>query len=212
MTSHRFFLAATTALAFACATAFLPLMAPREAAAQDNPTMTNVIPAGGHYSVQGKLQSLDQAAMTLTLVSDKGGTLPITIGPEAEDDVSNVSVGDVVNVHYTRSVTFVAGSPNVNVSNVPATATVGQVAQTPGGIGPNAATIVARIVKVDGTNSFDVVNANGGGIYTVKVTNPARQQALKMLKVGDSVTVSVGPLIATSVAKCGVFGMGLFGC
>ena len=64
------------------------------------------------------------------------------------------------------------------------------------------------------SHNFDLflVNADGGGIYTVKVTNPARQQALKMLKVGDSVTVSVGPLIATSVAKCGVFGMGLFGC
>jgi hypothetical protein len=102
----------------------------------------------------------------------------MTIGPEAEADLSNVSVGDVADVHYTRLVTFVIGSPNVNVSNVPATATVGQVAQTPGGIGPNAATIVGRIVKVDGPSSFDVVNADGGGIYTVKVTNPARQQAL----------------------------------
>src|SRR3954447_9024916 len=212
MASDKFLLTATMTLAFVCATAFLPPMSPREAAAQGNPTMTNVIPEGGHYSAQGKLQSLDPAAMTLTLVSDKGGTLPMTIGPEAEADLSDVSVGDVADVHYTRSVTFVVGSPNVNVSNVPATATVGQVAQTPGGIGPNAATIVGRIVKVDGPNSFDVVNADGGGIYTVKVTNPARQQALKMLKVGDSVTVSVGPLIATSVAKCGVFGMGLFGC
>ena len=58
--------------------------------------MTNVIPEGGHYSAQGKLQSLDPAAMTLTLVSDKGGTLPMTIGPEAEADLSDVSVGDVV--------------------------------------------------------------------------------------------------------------------
>ena len=212
MTSRKFFLTATTTLAFVCATAFLPLMSPREAAAQGNPTMTNVIPEGGHYSAQGKLQSLDPAAMTLTLVSDKGGTLPMIIGSEAEPDLSNVSVGDVADVHFTRSVTFVVGGPNVNVSNVPATATVGQVAQTPGGIGPDAATIVGRVVKVDGTNSFDIVNANGGGIYTIKVTNPMRQQALKMLKAGDSVTVSVSPLIATSIAKCGVFGMGLFGC
>jgi len=210
MASHKFLLAATATLSFACATAFPPLVSPREAAAQTNPTMTNVIPEGGHYSAQGKVRELDPAAMTLTLASDKGGTLPMTIAPGV--DLSDVSVGDVADVHYTRSVTFVVGSPNVNVANVAPTATVGQVAQTPGGIGPNAATIVGRIVKVDGTSSFDVVNANGGGIYTVKVTNPTRQQALKMLKTGDSVTVSVSPLIATSVAKCGVFGMGLLGC
>ena len=210
MTPHRYFLAATTTLALACATAVLPLMQPREAAAQSNPTMTNVIPEGGHYSAQGKLQALDSGAMTLTLVSEKAGPLPMTIAPGV--DLSDVSVGDVADVHYTRSVTFVVGSPNVNVASVPATATVGQVAQTPGGIGPNPATIVGRIVKVDGSDSFDVVNANGGGIYTVKVMNPARQQAVQLLKAGDSVTVSVSPLIATSVAKCGVFGMGLLGC
>jgi hypothetical protein len=39
-----------------------------------------------------------------------------------------------------------------------------------------------------------------------------QQAAFKLLKVGDSVTVSVSPLIVTSIAKCGLFGKGLFGC
>jgi hypothetical protein len=72
--------------------------------------------------------------------------------------------------------------------------------------------IVGRVVKLDGPSSFDVVNANGGGIYTIKTTDPTRQTAIGLLKVGDSVTVSVSPIIATSVAKCGLFGKGLFGC
>ena len=80
------------------------------------------------------------------------------------------------------------------------------------GIGANAAVIVGRVVKLDGPSSFDVVNANGGGVYTIKITNPARQASFKILKVGDSVTVSVSPLIVTSIAKCGLFGKGLFGC
>lgn len=210
MMSRALLLSTTTTLSIACATAFLPLLPPGQALAQDNPTMTNVVPEGGHYSAQGKLQSLDPGGLKLILVTEKAGPIPMTIGPDV--DLSNVSVGDVADVHYTRSVTFVVGSPNVSVNNVPATATVGQVAQTPGGIGPDPATIVGRIVKVNGPDSFDVVNANGGGIYTIKVTNPARQQAVKLLKAGDSVTVSVSPLIATSIAKCGVFGMGLFGC
>jgi hypothetical protein len=134
----------------------------------------------------------------------------MTVAPGV--NLSDVSVGDVANVHYTRSVTFVVGTPQVPVGQVPVTSTVEQVAQTPGGIGYNAAVVVGRVVKLNGPTSFDVVNANGGGIYTIKTTNPSRGAAIGMLKVGDSMTVSVSPLIATSVAKCGLFGKGLFGC
>jgi hypothetical protein len=197
-------------VSLACAAAVPSLLPPMQALAQDNPTMTNIVPEGGTYSAQGKLQALDPGALTLTLVTDKAGPIPMTVAPGI--DLSNVSVGDVVSVHYTRSVTFVVASPNVSVANVPATATVGQVARTPGGIGPDPATIVGRVTKLNGPASFDVVNANGGGIYTINVTNPARQAAVGMLKAGDSVTVSVSPLIVNSIAKCGPFGMGLFGC
>jgi hypothetical protein len=72
--------------------------------------------------------------------------------------------------------------------------------------------IVGRIVKLDGPDAVDVVNNNGGGIYTIKTTQPSREAFIAKLKVGDSVTVNVSPIIATSVAKCGLFGKGLFGC
>ncbi|MGD0103573.1 MAG: hypothetical protein ABSC06_06000 [Rhodopila sp.] len=210
MKTHKLTLAATATAALVCAAAFTPLMLSTHVAAQTNPTMTNVVPDGGEFSGQGKIQALDPGALTLTLAPEQKRPVPMTVAPGV--DLSGVSVGDVASVHYTRSVTFVVASPNVAVGEVPATSTVGQVAQTPGGIGPNAAVIVGRVVKMDAPNSFDVVNANGGGIYTIDVTNPTRQAALKMLKVGDSVTVSVSPLIVTSIAKCGLFGKGLFGC
>jgi hypothetical protein len=79
----------------------------------------------------------------------------------------------------------------VPVGQVPVTSTVGQVAQTPGGIGYNTAVVVGRVVKLNGRDSFDVVNANGGGIYTIKTTNPTREAAVALLKVGDSITASV---------------------
>jgi len=210
MFSRKFFMTATATAALTCAAAVAPAMLAGPALAQQNPTLTNVVPDGGNYTAQGKIAALDPAALTLTLAPENKPPVPFTVAPGV--DLSNVSVGDVVSLHYTRTVTFVVGGPNTSVAGVPATSTVGQVAQTPGGIGANAAVIVGRVVKLDGPNSFDVVNANGGGIYTVVVTNPARQAALKLLKVGDSVTVSVSPLIATSVAKCGLLGLGLFGC
>jgi hypothetical protein len=210
MNRQRLSIKVTVVTALACAAAFTPFMLSTPVAAQTSPTMTNVVPDGGEYAAQGKIQALDPGASTLTLVPESSPPIPMTVAPGV--NLTNVSVGDVASVHYTRSVTFVVGSPNVPVGQVPVTSTVDQVAQTPGGIGYNAAVVVGRVVKVNGPTSFDVVNANGGGIYTIKTTNPTREAAIALLKVGDSMTVSVSPLIATSVAKCGLFGKGLFGC
>ena len=210
MNNQRLSIRLTVMTALACAAAFTPFMLSTPVAAQTNATMTNVVPDGGEFAAQGKIQALDPGALTLTLVPEGSPPIPMTVAPGV--DLTSVSVGDVSSVHYTRSVTFVVGSPNVPVGQVPVTSTVDQVAQTPGGIGYNAAVVVGRVVKLDGPTSFDVVNANGGGIYTIKTTNPTREAAISLLKVGDSITVSVSPLIATSVAKCGLFGKGLFGC
>ena len=210
MKTSKLPLAVAVSITLGCAAALTPLMLPTPVAAQSNPTMTNVVPDGGNYATQGKIQALDPGAMTLTLAPESAPPVPMTIAPSV--NLSGISVGDVASVHYTRSVTFVVGGPDVAVSKVAATSTVGQVAQTPGGIGPEAAVIVGRVVKLNGPDSFNVVNANGGGIYTIKTTNPTREAAIALLKEGDSVTVSVSPIIATSVAKCGLFGKGLFGC
>ena len=58
------------------------------------------------------------------------------------------------------------------VGQIPVTSAVEQIAQTPGGIGYDAAVVVGRVVKLNGPSSFDVVNANGGGIYTIKTSIP----------------------------------------
>jgi hypothetical protein len=194
----------------ACAAAVAPFVMSGPAAAQSNPTMTNVVPDGGTFATQGKIQAIDPGALTLTIVPEASSPLPMMVAPGV--DLGGISVGDVASVHYKRSVTFVVGGTNVGVTQVAATSTVGQVAQTPGGIGTSAATIVGRVVKLNNPGGFDVVNANGGGIYTIQTTDATRQAAMGMLKVGDSVTVAVSPIIATSVAKCGLFGKGLFGC
>lgn len=210
MTRRKFARAvgATTALAFAAIITPTVLSAP--VAAQSHPTMTNVVPDGGEYAVQGKLLALDPGALTLTITPKSGQAIPMTVAPNV--DLTGVSVGDVADVHYTRSVTFVIGPPHLAAGQVPVTSTVDEIARTPGGIGFNAAVVVARVTKLNSPGSFDIVNDNGGGIYTIQSTNPSRQAAMHLLKVGDSVTVSVSPLIATSVARCGLFGMGVFGC
>ena len=211
MNIRKLSIKATVTTALVCAAALTSLVPLAPVAAQsDHPTMTNVVPDGGKFAAQGKIQALDDGASTLTLVPESSPPIPMTVAPGV--NLTDVSVGDVASVHYTREVTFVIGGPHVPVGQVPVTSTVDQIAQTPGGIGYNAAVVVGRVVKLNGPTSFDVVNANGGGIYTIKTTNPTREAAMAQLKVGDSITVSVSPVIATSVAKCGLFGKGLFGC
>jgi hypothetical protein len=210
MTARNFSIAATAAAVLACGVAFTPLVLSSPGAAQSTPTMANVVPDGGEFAVEGKLQALDPGALTLTIAPETGSPMPMVVAPGV--DLTNVSVGDVADVHFKRSVTFVVGSPHVPVGHIPVTSTVDEVARTPGGIGYDEAIVVGRVVKLNGPNSFDVVNANGGGIYTIRSTDPTRQAAIALLRVGDSITVSVSPLIATSVAKCGLFGKGLFGC
>src|SRR3954468_7644454 len=112
--------------ALVCSVVFTPLVLPSLAAAQSSPTMTNVIPDGGEFAVEGKLQALDPGALTLTIAPESGTPMPMTVAPGV--DLTNVSVGDVADVHFKRSVTFVVGSPHVPVGHIPVTSTVDEVA------------------------------------------------------------------------------------
>ena len=151
-------------------------------AAQSNPTMTTVIPDDGEFATQGRIQAIDPGASTLTIVPDSNHPVPMAVASGV--DLTSIPAGGVASVHYTRLVTFVAAAPNVPVAQVPATATVEPVAQTVGGIGHSAAAIVGRVAKLNGSSGFDVVNFNGGGIYTIQTTNSTREAAIRLLKVG----------------------------
>jgi hypothetical protein len=70
MKTQKLSLAATITTALACAAAVKPLVLPARVAAQSNPTMTDVVPYGGNYATQGKIQAVDSGALTLTIVPD----------------------------------------------------------------------------------------------------------------------------------------------
>ena len=187
--------------------AMLMLAAP--IVAQAPPTAQNVIPDAISYATQGKISALDPGAETLIITPENQSPIPMTVAPGVS--LGDLENGDVASVHYTRTVTFTIGKAPVTTTG---TTTVAQAAQNPADIrtATTPTVIVGRVVKINGPSSVDVVNNNGGGIYTIKTTQPSRMAAIAKLKDGDSVTVHVSPIIATSLAKCGLFGMGLFGC
>lgn len=192
----------TTAAAAALVTC-LAFAAPAFAQAPQNPTMTNVIPDGGSFALTGRVQAINAAARTVTITSERSGPLPMVV--PANVSLDGVSAGDHVSIHYSRTVTFVVGTPAAGTPS--SSQTVGQVARTPGGIGPEPIVVVGRVTKVDGPGMLDIVDASGGGLYTVRSTDPSRIAALSAVKVGDSVTVSIGPLTVTSLARCNLFGL-----
>jgi hypothetical protein len=168
-----------------------------------NPTMTNVIPDAGNFAVAGRVHAIDPAARTLTIAPSSGR--PVALTAPAGISLDGISSGDHVSAHYTRTVTFVVGTPDASTPR--ATETVGQMARTPGGIGPGASVLVGRVIKVDGPGAFDMINIDGGGEYTVRATDPARVSALRAVKAGDSVTASIGALTLSSIARCNLFGL-----
>ena len=60
--------------------------------------------------------------------------------------------------------------------------------------------IEGLVVGVDpGTQTVDVVNPSGGGVYSIRASNPSRAAMIATLKVGDVVTAVITPPIATSI-------------
>ncbi|MFL5280896.1 MAG: hypothetical protein ACJ8AW_07815 [Rhodopila sp.] len=188
--------------------ALLVLGAQAVAQSPPPPTAQNVIPDGITYTVRGKLTSLDAAGDMLTVTPDGQQPVTMTIAPGV--DLSDVEQGDVADVHYTRHVTFAVGNAGTSGAG---NMSVGQAAQNPEAIAnsPTSTVIIGRIVKINGPNSVDVVNNNGGGVYTIKTTQQKRIELISHLKVGDTLAVHVSPMIATSVAKCGLLGRGIIG-
>ena len=77
---------------------------------------------------------------------------------------------------------------------------VDQKAQAPGGVAVGLIRISGLVVGKDAaSNSLDVVNPTGGGVYTVHVTDPSRIAMLQEVKVGDVITAVVSDTLAISV-------------
>jgi len=188
---------------FTAAAFLVPIATLHVASAQQHPQMSNVIPDGGTGSIEGKVLALDQGTRAITIASRDGVPLDLYAGQAVRLD--NVEQGDAVEANYTRQVFWVV-TPVSAPAPTGATTTVGQVAHTPGGIGPEATQISARVTKIDPGRSFDIVDATGGGVYTIVVTDPTKAAMMSHLQVGNAITVSLTPLEITSMEKCGWFG------
>ena len=93
------------ALLLTCA---LPAL-PHAAAAQTNPTLTNVIPEAAAVTLHAKITAIDTGTRAVTLAGASGTAVTVTAGPLVRLDL--LKVGDRVNVKYYRSIGFVVNPP-----------------------------------------------------------------------------------------------------
>jgi hypothetical protein len=141
---------------------------------------------------------MDADKRQVTLVGPSRTPVTLTAGPAVRLEM--LKVGDTVNAQYYRSVAFVVSQPGATVPDDEIKQATARPVEVPGGVGMRVTQITGLVVGIDlGAHSVDVVNPQGGQVYTVHVTDPDRQARLPMLKVGDTITAVVSEELAVSI-------------
>ncbi|MBV8402165.1 MAG: hypothetical protein JOZ17_26100 [Acetobacteraceae bacterium] len=208
----------TTAVAIAVATALVPSAVPMPAAAQTNPVVPTMIPPSASETIYAKIEAINPETREVTLTAADGQTVPVIA--QTQVSLDNLKVGDKVQAHYYRSVAFVV-SKSMQAQKGQTTELPPEQAQlisqhaeakTPDGMSLPMTHITGLIVGVHPqANSVDVVNPNGGGVFTLQASDPSRGAMIGSLKVGDTVTAVISPAIATSIEPEKGFFANLFG-
>jgi Cu/Ag efflux protein CusF len=191
---------ATAALAGA---GLIAVASPMPAAAQANPTYSNVIPQSESATIHAKITAINPNTRAVTLQSRSGQLVTLTAGSAVRLEM--LKVGDTVDANYYRSVGFMVTPPSGGSGTpAPSEDEIAQVitrpVTAPGGIGVRVAKVSGTVVGIDmAAHSADVVDPSGGGVYTIDITDPARIAMLSQLKVGDTITAVVSQALAVSI-------------
>lgn len=181
-----------------------PATGPTPAFAKGNhPTLTNVIPQAAAVTIHARISALDPKSRELTLEGGSGAKVVVLAGPAVR--LNMLKVGDTVNARYYRSVGFLVVPPSGGTGVPgPGANEIAQImarpAEAPGGIGLRVTKVSGTVVGVDAADhTVDLINPSGGGVYTVKVTDPDRIAMLPKLKVGDTITAVISQALAVSI-------------
>ena len=190
---HSLFLAMM--LGGACA---LPAIVPPAAVAGDNPTYANVIPRAVAVTMHAKISAIDRQTRQVTLKGRAGESVTLVAGPMVRLEL--LKVGDAVNATYYRSVAFVVSQPGTAVPENEMRMALARPAEAPGGVAVTVSRMSGLVVGIDlAAHSVDLVDPNGGGVYTVDVVDPQRQAQLDKLHVGDTITAVVSETLAGAI-------------
>ena len=177
------------------------VMLPGRTQAQ-TPAITNAVPESAAVSIHAKITAIDPAKRAVTLTGASGQAVTVTAGPDVRLEM--LKTGQTVDAKYYRSVGFVvnppAGGGGVPTSDDQMTQVIARNAQAPGGAAISLTKISGTVVGLNlSASSVDVIDASGGGVHTLHVTDPARVAMLGSLKVGDTITAVISQALAVTI-------------
>ena len=186
--------------------AALLVTVPNAVAAQDNPTLTNVIPESTAVRLVATIKSIDAATREVVLEGRSGATIHLIAGPAVR--LGLLKAGDTVEATYYRSVAFLVSGPQSSggtpTDEDSVTAALARPVHAPGGVAVRTTKVSGIVVGLDlAAHTVDVTPTAGGPVYTIEVTDPARIAAMSHLKIGDTITAVVSEALAVNIKPAG---------
>jgi hypothetical protein len=151
--------------------------------------------------VQATVKAVDQKTRQVTLVGPAGNAVTVRAGDEVRN-LAQVKPGNKVIVRYHAAVAYVLAPPGTKLPDDSVTGAMARAApgQTPAGAIGTKVVITATVVGVDMVDhTLQLVSPGGGMVRTVSVLTPEGQQAMKAIKVGDTITAVVSEAVAVAV-------------
>lgn len=150
-------------------------------------------------NVEASVAAIDHDTREVTLETDDGESVTVTVGPEARN-LDQVEVGDRVEVQYYQAVAVEVLAPS---DIQPSAGTVSRMERAPLGEKPGAmmmqeTTVTAIIDAIDRDNEQVTLTGPGGETKTVKVRNPDN---LEKVAVGDQVRITYTKGFAVDVRE-----------
>ncbi len=198
------------AIRFTCVMAVMGVAGCTQTPPVPPPTVTTAAVEAPHttgnaalLTATARVVSVDHTNRVVRLRGPKGRTFTVDVGPEVKN-FDQIRPGDTVTVQYYKSIAFTLGKPG---APTPAdTASTGLATAEPGAL---PAGLVARRITVTGlvtgidmdAHTLTLVDPKGGGLQTIHVTDPQRQQDMQAVKVGDTITATITQALAISVER-----------
>lgn len=152
-------------------------------------------------TVRGVVSAIDVERRQLTLETGTGSRV-LPVDPRVAG-LDRLSVGDVVDVRYHRSILFdiqPAGSAEAGAW-IAEDGRAGDAAEgAPALVGEQEVTVMATVVEVDGEAGSFSVQGPGGDVRTLHARKPAHREAVKRIRVGDLLRVRFREGLAVSLA------------
>ncbi len=195
---------------FVCAVAVLGVVGCARTPPVPPPTVTtaavqapNTTGNAALLTATARVVSIDHTDRTVRLRGPRGRTFTVAVSPEVKN-FDQVRAGDNVTLQYYESIAFTLSKPGASPPADSATAGVStaEPGALPGGLVARRITVTGLVTGIDmDAHTLSLVDPKGGGVQTIHVTDPQRQQDMQTVKVGDTITATITQALAVSVER-----------